>query len=286
MRRLAFGQPADRNVGAPSFLLLSLLFALHHVVYSTLRLVLKNTILAPAISILSFLSPFISGSLIVLTLHFHLHPPSSGNSLFPTLTHVLVDVLPYLYASILRWVSPLFTLLEGICTLLVIQVVGRAGKGWADEEEKEEGVEWRSLLGLVFAALVYCAGLAGVVMVIYKSYHTCADLFQSFPSVTFPAFLLGAALASVLFLSLIGFTLRRTNVPGNESCVCLHSCESLGYSLQPRSELMSRSIRHGCQESKPRWSEPHSGGVALILPVLDNTGKVGSLHLPPGTRTP
>ena len=154
-------------LGPPSFLLLSLLFTLHHVAYSTLRLLLKNTILAPIISILSFLSPFISGSLILLTLFFHLNPPSQTHSisLFPTLTHVLVDVLPYLYATILRWVSPLFTLLEGICTLLVIQVVGRVGKGWADEEEKEEGVEWRSLAGLVLAALVYSAGLAGIVMV-------------------------------------------------------------------------------------------------------------------------
>jgi hypothetical protein len=66
---------------------------------------------------------------------------------------------------VLRWVSPLFTLLEGISTLLVIQVAGRVGKGWADEEEREEGVEWRGIVGLVAAALVYSAGLAGVVMV-------------------------------------------------------------------------------------------------------------------------
>jgi len=69
---------------------------------------------------------------------------------------VLVNVLPYLYASILRRVSPLFTLLEGISTLLVVQVAGRVGKGWADEEDKDEGIEWRSLLG---------AGLAGVIWV-------------------------------------------------------------------------------------------------------------------------
>jgi hypothetical protein len=80
-------------------------------------------------------------------------------------SHILVNVLPYIYANVLRWVSPLFTLAEGISTLLVIQVVGKVGKGWADEEEKEEGIEWRGLLGLVAAAFVYCAGLAGVIMV-------------------------------------------------------------------------------------------------------------------------
>ncbi|GFZ44750.1 hypothetical protein JCM24511_02475 [Saitozyma sp. JCM 24511] len=190
-------------LGPPSFLLLSLLFTLHHFLYSTLRLVLKNTLLAPLISFLSFISPLISSLCILLTLYYHLHPPSAPptTALLPSPAHLLVNVLPYLYAAVLRWVSPLFTLLEGISTLLVIQVAGRVGKGWADEEEREEGVEWRGIVGLVAAALVYSAGLAGVVM--------------SFPLSTtsaFPAFLLGAALTAVLFLSLIGFTLRRTNV--------------------------------------------------------------------------
>ncbi|ORY23537.1 ICE2-domain-containing protein [Naematelia encephala] len=184
-------------LGPPSFLLLSLLFTLHHILYSTLRLLLKNTPFAPLITILSFLSPFISSSLVLVTFYFYLHPPAASS----TLGHVVVNVLPYLYASVLRWVSPLFTLLEGISTLLVVQVAGRVGKGWADEEEKEEGVEWRSLAGLVAAALVYCAGLAGVV----KTFPPSSES-------SLPAFLLGAALTTVVFLSLIGFTLRRTNV--------------------------------------------------------------------------
>lgn len=138
---------------------------MHHFAYSTLRLLLKNTPFAPLISVLSFLSPFISSSLILSTLYFYLNPPTSTSESFFPLKHLLVNVLPFLYASILRWVSPLFTLLEGISTLLAVQVAGRVGKGWADEEEREEGVEWRSLAGLVVAALVYCAGLAGVTMV-------------------------------------------------------------------------------------------------------------------------
>ena len=130
-------------------------------------MIVKNTFFAPLITVLSFLSPFISGSCILVTLFFYLHPPSSepNGSFLPYLTHLFVDVLPYFYASLLRWVSPLFTLIEGISTLLVVQMAGRVGKGWADEEEKDEGIEWRSLLGLVTAALVYCAGLAGVVWV-------------------------------------------------------------------------------------------------------------------------
>lgn len=180
--------------GPPSFLLLSLLFTLHHFGYSTLRLLCKNTLAAPLITILSVLSAFISGACVLTTLYYYLYPPSSGS----TVGHALVNVLPYLYASTLRWVSPVFTLIEGICTLLVIQVVGRVGKGWADDDEKEEGFEWRALVGLLVASLVYCAGLYLVVW--------------AFPSTPFPAFLLGAALAAVFFLSFIGFSLRRTNV--------------------------------------------------------------------------
>jgi hypothetical protein len=161
-------------VGPPSFLLLSLLFTIHHFVYSTLRLLLKNTLLAPIISLLSLLSPLISTLSIITTLYFYLHPPPiatvSISHMITSPTHLIVNVLPYLYASILRWVSPMFTLLEGISTLLVIQVAGRVGKGWADDEERgEEGIEWRSLLGLVAAALVYCAGLAGVIKVRSKT---------------------------------------------------------------------------------------------------------------------
>ncbi|WWC85447.1 uncharacterized protein L201_000310 [Kwoniella dendrophila CBS 6074] len=192
-------------LGPPSFLLLSLLFTLHHFLYSTLRLAFKNTVFAPIISILSFLSPFISSFLVLLTLYWYLNPPSAttNSSILPPFQHYLVNVLPFVYAQILRWVSPLFTLLEGISTLLVVQVLGRVGKGWADEEEKNDdgGIEWRSLFGLILAALVYCAGLAGII-----------KAFPLSPENSFPAFLLGCALTAVLFLSLIGFTLRRTNV--------------------------------------------------------------------------
>nr|KIR48550.1 hypothetical protein I312_02400 [Cryptococcus bacillisporus CA1280] len=193
--QVLLGLPAALSLlGPSSFLLLSLLFTLHHLLYSTLRLCLKNTPLAPLVSIVAVLSPAISAALALLTLYFYLAPPAPG----PSLAHCLVNILPFAYAQILRWVSPLFTLLEGISTLLVIQVAGRVGKGWADEEDKDDGLEWRSVVALVAAALVYCAGLAGII--------------KTFPSLPFPAFLLGAALTAVLFLSLIGFSLKRTNV--------------------------------------------------------------------------
>ncbi|BEJ13408.1 hypothetical protein CspHIS471_0305820 [Cutaneotrichosporon sp. HIS471] len=180
-------------LGPPSFLLLSLLFTLHHFGYSTLRLLLKNTLFAPLITVLSFFSPLISGLCVLLTFYYYITPPE--NSRFG---HVLVNVLPYLYASVLRWVSPLFTLIEGISTLLVIQITGRIGKGWTADDDKEEGFEWRGLVGLVFSSLVYSSALW---LIVY-----------AFPDMPFPAFLLGVALAATVFLSVTGFTLRRTNV--------------------------------------------------------------------------
>ena len=145
-------------LGPPAFLLLSFLFTLHHFLYSTLRLLLKNTPFAPLISLLSFASPSITTGCIALTLYFHLNPPAPGpSSVLPGVggvRYAMVEVLPYWYANILRFVSPLFTLGEGIATLLVIQLVGRVGKGWADEDQADEGgFEWRSLLGLVAAAV-------------------------------------------------------------------------------------------------------------------------------------
>jgi hypothetical protein len=64
---------------------------------------------------------------------------------------------------------------------------------------------------------VYCAGIAGVVMVSSLAFkrQLLTTVTQTFPSATtssFPAFLLGSALTAVVFLSLIGFSLRRTNV--------------------------------------------------------------------------
>jgi hypothetical protein len=154
-------------LGVPAFLLLSLLLTAYHFTASTLRLATKGTPLGSITGLIGLLNPFVTPALVLVTLHFHLKPATkpAPEALLPSPSYVLTEILPYFYAATLRWVSPLFTLLEGISTLLVVQVAGRAGKGWADEEEKEEGVEWRSLLALVVAAGVYSAGLGAVVKV-------------------------------------------------------------------------------------------------------------------------
>ena len=133
--------------------MLSLLFTAYHSVLSTIRL----TPLAPFASLLTFFSPAITSGLIALTYYYYLNPPPSSSSLFSP-SHWLVNICPYVYASLLRWSTPLFTLLEGISTLLVIQVAGRLGKGWTEDDDYE-GPRWRSILSALGAVGVY--GLAG-----------------------------------------------------------------------------------------------------------------------------
>ncbi|RXK39638.1 hypothetical protein M231_03140 [Tremella mesenterica] len=184
-------------LGTPSFLLLSLLFVTYQTLLSTLRL----TPISILSSFLSVFSPLITSSLILLTLYFYLHPPSvptSTLSIAPL--HWLVNVLPLVYASVLRWLAPLFTLVEGVCALLVIQLAGRAGKGWTEEEDYE-GSRWRSILGVIAAVGIYSGGIWGVI-----------KIFPSTAEDALSVFFLGAALTAVFFLSVIGFALRRTNV--------------------------------------------------------------------------
>lgn len=158
-------------LGPPAFLLLSLLLTGYHFAASTIRLATKGTPLGSITSLIGLLNPFVTPALFLVTLHYHLRPATkpSPEALLPSPSYILTEILPYFYAATLRWVSPLFTLLEGISTLLVVQVAGRAGKGWADDEEKEEGMEWRSMLALVVAAGVYSAGLLGAYKVSSQS---------------------------------------------------------------------------------------------------------------------
>lgn len=245
--------------GAPSFLLLSLLVTIHHFAYSTIRLFLKNTPLAPLVAFLSILSPFFTTACIATTLYFYLHPPDSTHNggLLPGASHALVNVMPYVYANVLRWVSPLFTLAEGISTLLVIQVVGKVGKGWADEEEKEEGIEWRGLLGLVAAALVYCAGLAGVIRasrsLVSTKWHPDLVGISEWTGFIDPSFHARSCAhhgSLPLAYRVRASSHQRTR---NKSGLCLRRGKLAEGEIN--SSMLIRSIRRGYLVLKQRWSK-------------------------------
>jgi hypothetical protein len=155
-------------LGPPSFLICSLLLTLHQLVYSTLRLACKNTPFAPLVLLLNLCSPFVPATCALLTIYFYLNPSSTSSSsgILSAAHSLLSNTLPTYYAAALRFVSPIFTVLEGFATLLCAQLLGRMSKGFVDSmDDKEDGIEWRRLGLLVVAAGLYCAGFAWLILV-------------------------------------------------------------------------------------------------------------------------
>lgn len=99
------------------------------------------------------------------------------------------------WGKCLRWSSPLFVGMEGLASLLVIQFTGRKGKELA---EQGEGAQFGLLIG---AAAAYVASAWWLVV----TYPVAATTPLS-------STLVGAAITSLVFLTLIGFAVRRTNV--------------------------------------------------------------------------
>lgn len=78
--------------------------------------------------------------------------------------------------------------------------------------------------------------------------------FPTGPSASIPAFMLGCALTTVLFLSLIGFTLRRTNVL-ETSLVFVYVVVSYIFRFMPSGKLRSySSTLPGFPASRQKWS--------------------------------
>lgn len=111
-------------LGPPSFLLLSLLLILHSFIYSTLRLLLKNTPFASLIGLLNVLNPMVPSVTALIVLWLYLNPPTTGDSAY-SMKRIMMESLPGIYAASLRIVSPIFSILEGFATLLVRVTVGK-----------------------------------------------------------------------------------------------------------------------------------------------------------------
>jgi hypothetical protein len=155
-------------LGPPSFLVCSLLLTLHQLSYSTLRLACKNTVFAPLVLLLNLISPLVPATCGLLTIYLYLYPANANDGGILAQSKYLIGVtLPTLYAAALRFVSPIFTVLEGFATLLCAQLAGRMSKGFVDSgtDDREEGIEWRRLGLLVVAAGLYCAGFAWLIKV-------------------------------------------------------------------------------------------------------------------------
>lgn len=121
-------------LGAPSFLLLSLLLFTYQCSYATFRLLTRNTPLASLMGLYNLVNPFVPTLCALATCWMYLYPPpcpSDGDTSSTTTTSTVTwlwrtdwktwvgVILPGLYAHTLRLVSPIFSLLEGFATLLV-----------------------------------------------------------------------------------------------------------------------------------------------------------------------
>ncbi|KAL9716291.1 hypothetical protein Ac2012v2_000737 [Leucoagaricus gongylophorus] len=160
-----------------AFLLLSLLLCIHAFIHGTLALLWGSE----ALSVLQVpIHPFL------LLVCFNVFSSS---------------VNPYLALAVNCWgmalsfFGPLFIVMEGLSSLLVVQKLGQEGKKLVYKGESYQFVF------LVAAAVAYVASAWWIVV----SYPNAASSPLS-------STLLGAALTAFVFLTLIGFVSRRTNI--------------------------------------------------------------------------
>ncbi|KAG6862360.1 hypothetical protein C0995_011800 [Termitomyces sp. Mi166 len=116
-------------------------------------------------------------------------------NLFSSSVHPLLVTAANVWGNILTYSGPLFIAMEGLSSLLVVQKLGQEGKRLVSEGEAYQ------FALLISSAIAYVASAWWIV----ASYPTAASSPLS-------STLLGVAITAFLFLTLIGFVLRRTNI--------------------------------------------------------------------------
>lgn len=176
--------------GKNCFLSLSAALAVYYFIQSTVNLLLQNTRLRILTNIFSPLQVFTVPAILLLFLNLYNSPTSIS-----TYSHLLTSV-PAVWETILKTLTPLFVLLEGVSTLLVIQALGQVSRFLI--EERNESFQF---VFLISSAAVYVVSS----FFLYDSYKFAAATPTS-------ATLIGVSLTSLIFLSGIAFALRKGNV--------------------------------------------------------------------------
>jgi len=118
------------------------------------------------------------------------------------------------WGKILIFSGPLFIALEGLSSLLVVQKLGQEGRRLTRETEEYQ-------FGLLIATAVAYVTSAWWIVVVSHSYQNSSlsqvkfVISQSYPSAAstpLSSTLLGVAMTAFVFLTFIGFVLRRTNI--------------------------------------------------------------------------
>ncbi|KAF9535423.1 hypothetical protein CPB83DRAFT_872343 [Crepidotus variabilis] len=160
-----------------AFLLQSLFLTIHSLIHGTMSLAWGSQ----ALSVLQLpMHPFL------LLLCFNI---------FSSSPHPWLVSAADWWGTLLTLSGPLFIVLEGMSSLLVVQALGQGGKKLVSRGEVYQ-------IGLLVGTAVAYVGSAWWIV---DSYPTAASSPLS-------STLLGVALTAFLFLTIIGFVLRRTNI--------------------------------------------------------------------------
>lgn len=298
---------------------LSLLLTLSFGFSATLHLAVKNTRLRPLSTCVAWSQPLVIPALLLLTLNLY-SSPSSTSSFDPTATAMIGDKLlrrplaaantrfgstasslpipaaetlfayarasPFHWERLLRTLSPVFVILEGLCTLLCIQAMSRFTLA---RVETSQSPDLARMAVLIVAAGVYvasayflwevserararCSSCCFSPIVLsadtYSLYSACLRTtrartrgpLQSYGAVPdrISSTLIGVAVTTILFLSGISFSIHKGNV--------IESSLMLAYAVFQIFHLSSRP-------------EMYTGG--LLRHVFRATGTNGHPPLPP-----
>lgn len=204
-----------------AFLILSLLLSLHALIHGSLRLFWSSR----ALSVMQVpMHPFL------LLVSFNLF----SSSVHPGLLTAADS-----WGKILNFFGPLFIALEGLSSLLVAQKLGQEGKKLIETPGREEIYSFGML---ILTAVAYVASAWWIV-----------DSYPAAASTPLSSTLLGVALTAFLFLTVIGFVLRRTNIIESSSLAVF-----IAYNVWL------------CGFDQDSFTDPASSYYAPSLPLLPN----------------
>ncbi|SCZ87522.1 BZ3500_MvSof-1268-A1-R1_Chr2-2g04988 [Microbotryum saponariae] len=225
-----------------SIALISLLFPTRN---ATIYLIVRNTSFRPLSTLLSaIVVPLLIPALLLLSLNLYSsdRPTLPKNNILEPLWSIL-RLTPSWWEKLLGASSPIFTVMEGIATLLCIQAVSRFSLRRIAASRTPDVLQ---LFILVLAALVY-------VIAAYFLWHSYASVVDRFN-----ATLIGVEITSILFLSGIGFALQKGTV--------IETSLVMAYAVFQIFHLANRPAMY-------------SGG--LLRDVLQTPGSNGHPPLPP-----
>lgn len=211
--------------GKECMLALSLLLSITFSITATSYLITRNTRLRPLSTFLALFQPLAIPALLLLALNLYSSDRLLARSELSTFWYILKQA-PGWWETILRTSSPVFTILEGLSTLLCIQAISRFSKARIERSRMPDVL---SLVFLIGAAGVY----VGSAYFLWESYDSGVPDRLS-------ATLIGVTITSILFLSGISFAAQRGNVV--ETSLVLAYAVFQIFHLSSRPEMYSAGL--------------------------------------------